>query len=32
MHEKLGDGKYASVPMTVKTFNKKEFDRADVTT
>jgi len=32
MHEKMADGNYASVPLTVKTFNKKEFDRADVTT
>lgn len=32
MHEKMADGNYASVPLSIKTFNKQEFDRADVTT
>jgi len=32
MHELMGDGNYASVPLTIKTFNKEEFNRADVTT
>jgi len=32
MHVPLADGNYASAPLTVKTFNKEEFDRADVLT